>query len=112
MLMPEIIPAGESIVSYFKWFVCWTRTGFQYYYLNCPYWDFKLKAISRISLIYWFSDSLSEYFGRYGEVIDCIVMKNLQTGKSRGFGFVTYKDPACVETVLSSGPHQLDGRQV
>jgi len=39
-------------------------------------------------------------------------MKNPATGKSRGFGFVTFKDPACVETVLSSGPHVLDDRQV
>jgi len=56
--------------------------------------------------------SMLKYFSRYGEVIDCVVMKNPVTGKSRGFGFVTYKDPACVETVLSSGPHILDGRQI
>jgi len=39
-------------------------------------------------------------------------MKNQTTGKSRGFGFVTFRDPQCVETVLLSGPHVLDGRQV
>jgi len=53
-----------------------------------------------------------KYFSRYGEVIDCVVMKNQTTGKSRGFGFVTFRDPVCVETVLLSGPHILDGRQV
>ena len=53
-----------------------------------------------------------KFFSRYGEVVDCVVMKNPQTGKSRGFGFVTFKDPACVETVLANGPHVLDGRQV
>jgi RNA-binding protein Musashi len=53
-----------------------------------------------------------KYFSRYGEVIDCVVMKNPATGKSRGFGFVTFKDPSCVETVLANGPHVLDGRQV
>jgi len=56
--------------------------------------------------------SMLKYFSRYGEVIDCVVMKNPATGKSRGFGFVTFKDPACVEMVLSSGPHVLDDRQV
>jgi len=56
--------------------------------------------------------SMLRYFSRYGEVVDCVVMKNPMTGKSRGFGFVTFKDPACVETVLSSGPHVLDDRQV
>ena len=53
-----------------------------------------------------------QYFAQYGEVVDCVVMKNQQTGKSRGFGFVTFKDPTCVDLVLSSGPHILDGRQV
>jgi hypothetical protein len=33
-------------------------------------------------------DSLQRYFSRYGEVIDCVVMKNNETGRSRGFGFV------------------------
>lgn len=56
--------------------------------------------------------SMLKYFSRYGEVIDCVVMKNPATGKSRGFGFVTFKDPACVDTVLSSGPHILDDRQI
>ena len=52
------------------------------------------------------------YFSQYGEVIDCVVMKNPQTGKSRGFGFVKFRDLSCVDVVLSSGPHMLDGRQV
>ena len=56
--------------------------------------------------------SMLQYFAQYGEVVDCVVMKNQQTGKSRGFGFVTFKDPACLDLVLSSGPHTLDGRQV
>jgi len=59
-----------------------------------------------------FAASMLKYFSRYGEVIDCVVMKNQTTGKSRGFGFVTFRDPLCVETVLLSGTHVLDGRQV
>lgn len=39
-------------------------------------------------------------------------MKNQQTGKSRGFGFVTFNDAQCVDTVLSAAPHTIDGRQV
>ena len=39
-------------------------------------------------------------------------MKNQQTGKSRGFGFITYKDSCVVDRVLASGPHELDGRLV
>ena len=56
-------------------------------------------------------DSLLTYFSQFGEVCDCVVMKNPQTGKSRGFGFVTFKDPNCVDTVLST-QHTIDSRQV
>ncbi|XP_071541868.1 heterogeneous nuclear ribonucleoprotein 27C-like [Panulirus ornatus] len=57
-------------------------------------------------------ESLQRYFGQYGEVIDCVVMKNSETGRSRGFGFVTFADPNKVESVLKSGPHELDGRTI
>ncbi|XP_048516082.1 heterogeneous nuclear ribonucleoprotein 27C isoform X3 [Athalia rosae] len=58
-------------------------------------------------------DNLQRYFsGRYGEVIDCVVMKNSESGRSRGFGFVTFSDPANVALVLQNGPHQLDGRTI
>ncbi|XP_063879064.1 heterogeneous nuclear ribonucleoprotein 27C-like isoform X4 [Scylla paramamosain] len=57
-------------------------------------------------------ESLQRYFGQYGEVIDCVVMKNNETGRSRGFGFVTFADPNKVDAVLKNGPHELDGRTI
>lgn len=57
-------------------------------------------------------DGLQHYFRRFGEVVDAVVMKNPESGRSRGFGFVTFADPANVDAVLSSGPHQLDGRTI
>lgn len=58
------------------------------------------------------AEDLQRYFGRFGEVIDCVVMKNSESGRSRGFGFVTFADPANVDVVLRSGPHVLDSRTV
>jgi len=58
------------------------------------------------------SASLLQYFSRFGEVLDCVVVTNPTTGKSRGFGFVNFKDPSCVDMVLAAGPHVLDGKQV
>lgn len=31
-------------------------------------------------------ENLQRFFQRYGEVIDCVVMKNNESGRSRGFG--------------------------
>lgn len=55
-------------------------------------------------------ENLQRFFQRYGEVIDCVVMKNNESGRSRGFGFVTFSDPLNVNIVLQNGPHNLDGR--
>lgn len=33
------------------------------------------------------------------------------TGRSRGFGFVTFADPNSVDAAVATGPHAIDGRQ-
>lgn len=58
------------------------------------------------------AETLRSYFSQYGEVVDCVIMKDKTTNQSRGFGFVKFKDPNCVGTVLASRPHTLDGRNV
>ncbi|XVF17685.1 hypothetical protein REPUB_Repub10bG0144900 [Reevesia pubescens] len=36
------------------------------------------------------TDGLREYMSKYGDLEDCIVMKERSTGRSRGFGYVTF----------------------
>jgi len=62
-------------------------------------------------LDYGTTDSeLEEYFSKYGELTDHVVMK--VGGRSRGFGFVTYAEPYSVEEVLKDQPHTLGNRNV
>lgn len=65
-----------------------------------------------LSFPFLFSETLRNYFSQYGEVVDCVIMKDKTTNQSRGFGFVKFKDPNCVRTVLETKPHNLDGRNV
>ncbi|XP_052797891.1 RNA-binding protein Musashi homolog 2-like isoform X4 [Mya arenaria] len=58
------------------------------------------------------AEKLKEHFGDYGEIKEAMVMKDPTTKRSRGFGFVTYKDPVSVDKCLENGPHILDGKQV
>lgn len=58
------------------------------------------------------TETLRQYFSRYGDVVDCMVMKDPTTKRSRGFGFVNYADPSSVEKVLASGPHHIDAKRV
>ncbi|KAI8821069.1 uncharacterized protein EV422DRAFT_51264 [Fimicolochytrium jonesii] len=54
-------------------------------------------------------ESMRTYFEKFGEVEDCVVMKDPVTGRSRGFGFLTFKDPRSVEEVVQL-EHTLDGK--
>jgi hypothetical protein len=45
-------------------------------------------------------DQLEQAFTKYGQIVDSIVMKNQQTGQSRGFGFVTFKDASSAQKAL------------
>ncbi|KAJ1536574.1 hypothetical protein HK096_009616, partial [Nowakowskiella sp. JEL0078] len=56
-------------------------------------------------------ESLHNYFGQFGEVLDCVVMKDQNTGRSRGFGFLTFKDSNVVDKVVSRS-HNLDGKVI
>ncbi|RMZ80938.1 hypothetical protein DV737_g2783, partial [Chaetothyriales sp. CBS 132003] len=57
------------------------------------------------------TESLHDYFSQFGEVQECTVMRDGSTGRSRGFGFLTFKDPKTVNTVMAK-EHFLDGKIV
>uniref|UniRef100_A0A1I8HD64 RRM domain-containing protein n=1 Tax=Macrostomum lignano TaxID=282301 RepID=A0A1I8HD64_9PLAT len=59
------------------------------------------------------NDTLRQYFSKYGEVEDAAVMMDNRTNRSRGFGYIRYKDPNIVDLVLNSAtPHVIDGKEV
>ncbi|KAI9850730.1 MAG: hypothetical protein M1824_003112 [Vezdaea acicularis] len=53
--------------------------------------------------------SLKDYFSQFGEVLECTVMRDSATGRSRGFGFLTFKDARTVNIVMVK-EHFLDGK--
>lgn len=55
-------------------------------------------------------DTLRVHFSQYGAVEATEVMKDRLSGKSRGFGFVTFVDPACASAALQM-EHTIDGRR-
>lgn len=60
-----------------------------------------------------FEDAVKDYFGQYGNIIDCIVMKDRATQRSKGFGFVQFDNCDSVEAVMRDyANHNLDGKWV
>ncbi|VDM15577.1 unnamed protein product [Hydatigera taeniaeformis] len=57
-------------------------------------------------------ETLKTYFGKYGSIKETTVMRDPNNLRSRGFGFVTFEDPAAVGKVLESGPHYLESKKI
>ena len=56
---------------------------------------------------------LMNYFSHFGEVEQCIIMKDKYTGKSRGFGFIIFTNPDSANRVLySQHGHFLLGKWI
>eukprot|EP00931_Biecheleriopsis_adriatica_P106519 TRINITY_DN80957_c0_g1_i1.p1 TRINITY_DN80957_c0_g1~~TRINITY_DN80957_c0_g1_i1.p1 ORF type:complete len:323 (+),score=39.32 TRINITY_DN80957_c0_g1_i1:64-1032(+) len=56
-------------------------------------------------------EGLRDHFATYGEIADCVVMFDKDSGRSRGFGFVTFRDAAAVDAAVGAS-HTIDGRSV
>ncbi|XP_027075049.1 RNA-binding protein Musashi homolog 2 [Coffea eugenioides] len=57
------------------------------------------------------TEGLREYMTKFGELEDCIVMKERSTGRSRGFGYVTFVTVEDAKAALSS-EHFLGNRML
>lgn len=56
-------------------------------------------------------DDLKEHFGKYGVVMQTVVMRDKVTGKPRGFAFVSFEDPSILDRVLQD-VHTINSRTV
>ncbi|XP_075055328.1 heterogeneous nuclear ribonucleoprotein A1 isoform X2 [Mixophyes fleayi] len=57
-------------------------------------------------------ESLRSHFEQWGALTDCVVMRDPNSKRSRGFGFVTYTSAEEVDAAMNARPHRVDGRVV
>ncbi|GLB37260.1 putative glycine-rich rna binding protein [Lyophyllum shimeji] len=58
-------------------------------------------------------DTLRQAFSEFGQVLDSIVMRDRDTGRSRGFGFVTYGSGGEADAAINGlNEQELDGRRI
>ncbi len=59
------------------------------------------------------SDALRAAFEPHGTITEAKVIDDRETGKSRGFGFVTFADAAsCQKAIAAMNGAMLDGRSI
>ena len=50
-------------------------------------------------------ETFREHFSQFGELVDCVVMTDPYTKKSRGFGFIEYSTSEEVDACQTARPH-------
>ena len=56
---------------------------------------------------------LTELFSPYGEIEEAVVIKDRMSGRSKGFGFVTFKDDESAQKAISGvNDKEVDGRSI
>ncbi|KAM0907987.1 hypothetical protein ACQ4PT_015765 [Festuca glaucescens] len=57
--------------------------------------------------------SLEQAFSQFGEITDCKIINDRETGRSRGFGFVTFSNAESMKNAIEGMNGQdLDGRNI
>lgn len=57
-------------------------------------------------------DGFRNFFLKFGEMSDCILMRHPSTGLSRGFGFVTFLTESSRQAAIAATRSMLDGRKI
>lgn len=56
-------------------------------------------------------EMLKDHFSKYGTVVSSVIAKDRETGRPRGFAFVSFTDPSAVDLALQD-THEILGRMV
>jgi RNA recognition motif-containing protein len=58
-------------------------------------------------------EGLRNAFAEYGEISEAVVISDRNTGRSRGFGFVTFEDDEAADKAIAAlNGTELDGRTI
>jgi RNA-binding protein Musashi len=57
-------------------------------------------------------DSMRQFFAEYGKVVDATVMLDRESGRSKGFGFVTFEDASNANQLVGNVGLILDDKQI
>ncbi|XP_009761489.1 uncharacterized protein LOC107810518 [Nicotiana tabacum] len=57
------------------------------------------------------TDIMRRYFEQFGEILEAVIIADKNTGKSKGYGFVTYRDPESARRACENPNPVIDGRR-
>ncbi|KAJ7547601.1 hypothetical protein O6H91_08G094200 [Diphasiastrum complanatum] len=56
-------------------------------------------------------ETMRLYFDQFGEILEAVIIIDKNTGRSKGYGFVTFRDPEAARRACVDGAPIIDGRR-
>ncbi|XP_071712172.1 uncharacterized protein [Rutidosis leptorrhynchoides] len=84
--------------------------GYQHY--RSPFGDTTLTKVF-VGGLAWETqtDEMRSYFQQFGHILEAVIITDKITGKSKGYGFVTYRDPESAKRACEDPNPMIDGRR-
>ncbi|KAK4275033.1 hypothetical protein QN277_018176 [Acacia crassicarpa] len=57
------------------------------------------------------SETMRRYFEQFGDILEAVVITDRNTGRSKGYGFVTFRDPEAARRACADPTPVIDGRR-
>ncbi|ONK74088.1 uncharacterized protein A4U43_C03F2650 [Asparagus officinalis] len=57
------------------------------------------------------TEEMRRYFEQFGEILEAVIITDKNTGRSKGYGFVTFRDPESARRSVSDPNPIIDGRR-
>ncbi|KAJ8762482.1 hypothetical protein K2173_007921 [Erythroxylum novogranatense] len=57
------------------------------------------------------TEEMRRYFEQFGEILEAVIITDKNTGKSKGYGFVTFRDPESARRACADPSPMIDGRR-
>ncbi|KAJ4702342.1 RNA-binding protein like [Melia azedarach] len=87
-----------------------SSSGFQY--MNSPFGDTTYTKVF-VGGLAWEtqSETMRRYFEQFGEILEAVVITDKNTGRSKGYGFVTFREPEAARRACADPTPVIDGRR-
>ncbi|KAK9061235.1 hypothetical protein SSX86_018415 [Deinandra increscens subsp. villosa] len=56
-------------------------------------------------------DAMRDHFQKYGDILEAVIISDKTTGRSKGYGFVTFKDPESANKACEDPSPVINGRR-
>ncbi|KAG6776716.1 hypothetical protein POTOM_020244 [Populus tomentosa] len=87
-----------------------SSSGFQY--MNSPFGDTTYTKVF-VGGLAWEtqSETMRRYFEQFGDILEAVVITDKNTGRSKGYGFVTFREPEAARRACADPTPIIDGRR-